>query len=312
MGLGAHSHSPRSIYTEPMKSLLAALALSLPSWAASEPMPATPVDAFRVHVADLAKSAADPFTTDAAVWTKAQGFFSNVPGTVIHVEANLRGWDFGRDALGDGKEVSAAELITHGRERITDLRGPVPSPNDPLKDSVAAASALHDASRVRVDDQGAMAKTMMGAFVYVKGRAETALIKLNQMMPAITGVIGKSFGYATVAHEGRHLEQHLKGQLSPDEVIKGEIAAFRTQYDWLVHVDPYGERLPYVRTALRNEVKRGRGGELAQVSLQYLDHLADVRATGGDERRIEELVHKLGYAEGHDHDHPAPATPLRN
>lgn len=295
-----------------MRTLLALLALSAPSWAAANaPAPATPMDAFRAHVADLSHSAVDPFTTDAVVWHKAQTFFTNVPGTVIHVEPGLRGWDFGREALGDGKEVSLADLMTHGRERITDLKGDVPAPNELLKKSVEAATNLHASKKVSVDEAGELDASTMGALHYVKGMLNSARIQINRVMPAVMAYIGKAFGYATVAHEGRHLLEHLEGRLSPDDVIKGEVAAFRTQFDWIVHADPRGERLVFARAALRNHIRDGRGGDAAVASLKVLDHLADVRATDGDERKLTELVHKLGYAEGHDHDHGHPA-PVRN
>lgn len=295
-----------------MRSFVLALALLAPSWAAADAPPATPVDAFRAHVADLSRSAADPFTSDAQVWAKAQGFFSSVPGVAIRVEPGLRGWDFGRAALGDGKEVAAKDLVAVGRERLSDLNVRVPVP-DGLRDAVASAEAMHDAGRLRIDPDGKMVEGQMGLYRYTKEQVETGLIELSRRMAEIASVIGKNFAYATASHEAAHRVAHVNGRLSPERVIEGEIEAFTTQFDWIVQVDPYGERLPYARAALANLIRDGRGGALAVDSLKYLDHLAEVRATDRDPRKIEELVKRLGYQEGHHHhdgDHAeAPAPP---
>ena len=302
-------------------AFLTASMLAIPSWAAPDATsPGQPVDVFRAQVADIARTAADPFASDASVWHKAQSFFSNVPGTVIHVEPSLRGWDFGRDSLGDGKEVSAEELVLEGRERRSDLKGSVPAP-DQLRDAVAAASTMHDAGRLRIDPDGKMFAGQMGLYRYVKEAADSGVIELNQRMSQIAAVIGKAFAYATVAHEADHRVRHAQGKLSPDQVIEGEISAFTTQYHWLVDRDPHGERLPYARAALQNQIRLGRGGSLAVESLKYLDHLAEVRATGGDRDEVRRLIERLGYREGESHEHGGhehaeaptpPAAPLRS
>lgn len=289
------------VYTGRMQFLLLGMALLAARGAAADaPRPATPEDAFRAEVADLAHSAADPFASDASVWTKAQSFFSNVPGTIIRVEPALRGWDFGREALGDGREVAVKELVETGQERLKDLDIRVPAP-DSLRDAVAGATALHDARRLRLDPDGKMAAGQMGLYRYVQGQVESGLIEINQRVAEMAAVIGKNFAYATLAHESDHRLAHVQGRLSPEKVIAGEISAFTTQYDWLVQVDPYGERLPYARAALMNLIRRGRGGALAVDSLAYLDHLGEVRATGRDPRKIEELIKRLGYEDGHEH-----------
>lgn len=279
-----------------------ALAL-LASWASAAPEPA-PLDTFRARVDELRETVADPRASDGFVWEKAQDFAAAVPRTEIAVQTGLRLWDFGGSALGDGMELTAARLVAEGEARLRS--GAVPPPEF-LRDAVASAGLQHGQGRLGFDTLGSMDEEQMGRYRYVPGRLESGMIELNRRMSEIGAVIGRAFAYSTVAHEAAHRLAHEQGLLTPERVEENEVYAFRAQHDWLAWIDPHGERLPYARQWLRNQIRLGRGGSLAPDALRYLDHLAEVRETGGEEDKLRELVRRLGYSEGHRHgpaDHP--------
>ena len=89
----------------------------------------------------------------------------------------------------------------------------------------------------------------------------------------------------------------MDGKLDPKAVIEGEVLAFKTQYLWLKVADPYDERICFMRTALMNE-QRVRPTRIGEMGLTYLNHLAELQATGGDEKAIRDLVLRLGYKDG--------------
>ncbi|MDX6770528.1 MAG: hypothetical protein SF051_13420 [Elusimicrobiota bacterium] len=294
-----------------MKHLAFASALLLPAPAmADAPPSATAVTVYEAQVAEVAKVAADPAASPVAVRVTAQNFFDSVPKTVVVVKAEFSGWDMGRGELGQGELVSAKDLINAGNERVRDLGLEVPTP---LRDAVASASTLHDGGAVRFAE---LAPEQMGMYRYARQRVESGVIELNHRLSEIAAVIGARFAYATVAHEAGHREAHEHGRLSDDRVVEGELEAFKVQYDWLVAVDPRGERLPYAIEALNRQIEAGRGGSLAQDCRRFLAHLAELRQTGRDDRRLRELIERLGYREGHGHhegdghDHAPRAGPI--
>jgi hypothetical protein len=285
-----------------MRFLALVLTLLAPGAAVAAPREAgATVDVFRERVVEVARTAADPAASPAAVWEKGQAFFGSIPATRIQVQANLRGWDFGVDALGDGREVTAQELSAYGREKLSDLNvGPVPVP-DTLRDSVNGLTRLDAAGMVKTRYD--MGESLMGALIHDERNPSAARIDTNARLLAIAAVIGKAFGFATMAHEARHLFEFLLGRLSSRAVVAGEIPAFRSQYDWLVLVDPHGERLPYARLYVDNLARRYPHVETYRDARRFLLHLAEVRATNGEERAIRELIERLGYREGEQH-HP--------
>lgn len=281
-----------------MKSAWLILALLAPVPASAAPRaPENGVDSFREKVADATRTAADPAATPGAIWEKGQNLYLN--NVNVAVEPNLRGWDFGREALGDGKEKSVDELITGGERALSDLGRGVPSPE--LRDAVAGTRDSHRAGLVQFSD--ALGPQQMGRFLFTDGRRETGLTQINQRMAYMAGVIGLPFAFMTPLHEWVHEKWHREGRLSARRVIEGELPAFMAQFEWLKFIDPHGERLAYARTWLRNQISKGRGGAIAADGLRYLDHAAEVRATEGDREKMLDLIERLGYRDGDGHHH---------
>lgn len=252
-------------------------------------------DTFREKVADVARTAADPAASPASIWEKGQNLYLNRVNVVV--QPNLRGWDFGREALGDGKEKSVDDLITGGERALSDLGRGVPPPE--LRDAVAGTRDSYRRGLVQFD--ATMNPQQMGRFLFTEGRGDTGLTQINQRMALMAGVIGLPFAFMTPLHEWVHEKWHNQGRLSARRVIEGELPAFMAQFEWLRYIDPYGERLAYARTWLRNQIAQGRGGAVAADGLRYLDHAAEVRATEGDREKMLDLIERLGYRDGHFH-----------
>ncbi|UPT74773.1 MAG: hypothetical protein M0D55_03355 [Elusimicrobiota bacterium] len=144
----------------------------------------------------------------------------------------------------------------------------------------------------------------MGLFTYMRDRLTGGIVKLNDRMKLLGALVGHAFTYATVVHEAKHARDRESGRLTPEKQIAGEIAAFRVQHDWLALMDPSGERMLTLWGALKLRRDRAVDPDAKAAyaeAVVYLEHLSDVRSTGGDEDKLKKLVHKLGYADGHDH-----------
>lgn len=279
------------------------LAWLLPALLACVPASASPragdpgVDTFREKVADVARTAADPAASPSAIWEKGQNLYLNRVDVVV--EPDLRGWDFGREALGDGKQKSIDDIITGGERALSDLGRGVPPPE--LRDAVAGVRQMQRDGLIEFS--GAMAEQQMGRFLFTEGRPETGQMQVNAVMEYMAGQVGLPIAMMTKLHEYAHYVTHREGRLNTRRVVEGELPAFMMQFRWLAWIDPHGERVAYARAWLQNQVRLGRGGYVAGLSLKYLEHAAEVRATGGDREKMLDLIERLGYRDGGGHHH---------
>lgn len=293
-----------------MKLLAAALTLLAPLAARAEG-PARPagstVDGFQERVAEVSRVAADPDSSVGQVWEAGKKLEMN--DVRVAVDLRLRGWDMGGRALGDGRRVEVAEMIAHGRQKVSDLGLAVP---EPLRDAVAEVSALHAGGRVAEGTQADMGASQMGRIRYKETDRSGGDIDIHELMPFICGVIGKSFCYATVAHEARHLRELRRGNLSDEHVILNELLAFKSQYDWVVRIDPQGERLSYARAWVNNLIAKWGHNPVMDGAQRYLTHLAELRQAGdldesaGSDRNLRAMIERYGYAEGAHGGHAHP------
>lgn len=245
------------------------------------------------EIGTLKDAVANPQVSNASIYEMAHDLFGRVPGTKINVDLNTRAWDVEREFHEDPADV--ARLNDTAAQRLAHYKS-VPPPE--LVQAAGYASGMSESGKVAFDTEGKMDDHEMGVYEYIAHKSELGLIRLNQFMAFIAIKVGDAFAYSTLAHEAGHARDHQEGQLSPEEVVKGEIRAFQTQYQWLTVVDPYGERLSYLRAQLRFDAKL-KPNKLNVMALNYADHLAEVRATGGDPDKIRKMVEKLGYQEGH-------------
>ena len=266
-----------------------------------------------VKADELRDAVATPMYGDEDVAALAHDFFGKIPGTVIKVEKKFRGWDF--EPAPEQTETSVASLVETADKRLTYYNKTVPAPE--LLEAQGYARTMNSARKMDFDRSGEMGASQMGVYEYFSTKMALGVIKLNTFLKAVAAEAGDAFAYATVAHEAGHTRDHQRGKLSPKAVIDGEVAAFKTQYQWLSVIDPYGERLAFLRTKLMAEQEILPSAMRGRV-LAYMNHLADVAETGGDEKKLRELVLKLGYGEG-DHNHSpddghdhGPSTPTRS
>lgn len=252
---------------------------------------------FEAEVTELKDAVASPATPDAQLYQGAMDLFDRMHESKIKVQVNLRGWD----KEPEPKELppDVQRLMTSARKRLSDLDTTVP---DDLKGALNYAEGMANADKIRLDSR--MEANQMGAYTWVK--TELGDIKLNDWLAWIATKIGDALAFATVAHEAGHARDHQNGLLNGKDVIDGEVRAFKTQYFWLKAADPHGERVAWLRAALMRE-QQIKPNPLTFKALSYLEHLAKLHDTDGEERKIRELVHSLGYEDGHDHrDHDDP------
>ena len=255
-------------------------------------------DALRDAVADVS-------VTDIAVKTRASGFFERIPDQRLVVAAgNYRRMD--REPV-TGQVGSIEGMTSEADRRIEQWRRTHKEPPPPaLEAAVAQSHELEKGGSLSYDSEGALAPNQMGIFKYMRDRFDGGMIKLNERMKILGILVGDAFTYATVSHEAQHSLDRAAGRLTPEEEVAGEISAFRTQYLWLKLMDPSGERMLTLHAGLKHWMQRESDDEIKAAlneAVVYLEHLSDVVATNGDEAELKKLVLKLGYKDGHKHEH---------
>ena len=256
-------------------------------------------DKIEEEVSDL-KDAVNNNTTSLSQIAWMAGFFSDrMPSTRITVHTDLRGWDFPKGDQASGP-ATMDDLYTAANKQITDLSASIPSPL-----LVDYQQAREMKGKGKVTYNAAMKKEELGVYNYKSGALVLGSIWLNKTLALVASFPGFSkdvfaLAFAVVIHEANHAVNHLRGILSPTKVVDGEVLAFKAQYRWLKMVDPYGEKIAYLRTKLINQMSR-EPSPLTKESLTFFNHLAEIYATDGDESNIRAMVHKLGYEDGHDH-----------
>ena len=101
--------------------------------------------------------------------------------------------------------------------------------------------------------------------------------------------LGDGLASATAVHEATHAKDHAEGKLNPIEVKKGEIAAFKAEYLWLLAMDRRGEKLAWARTTYCRP-----DSQAPELVCQYLKHLAKIKHFG-ERDDFKGLVEALGY-----------------
>ena len=255
-------------------------------------------DALRDAVADISVSA-------VSIKTRANGFFDKLPDQQLVVAAgNYRRMD--REP-GTGKVGSIDGMQEAADRRIAEWKRTHTEPPPPeLTATVAQARALKESKHLSYDSEGKLAPNQMGIFQYMRDRLDGGMVKLNDRMKLLGILVGDAFTYATVTHEARHSLDRAAGRLTPEAEIAGEISAFKTQYLWLKLMDPSGERMLTLHGSLKMWMLREPDDKIKIAlgeAVAYLEHLSEVVETNGEKDALEKLVKKLGYSDGHDHEH---------
>lgn len=163
----------------------------------------------------------------------------------------------------------------------------VPAPHE-LSDADSYARSMRGLTRY-----GGLDPNVMGVYVYKEG--SPIGIFFNGMMRMVQSFLGDQFAAATAVHEAAHARDHARGNLSPRAVKNGETLAFRTEYAYLLAMDPTGQQLAWARATFG---KFAKGPYKAPEFVgEYLEHLAKIRRFG-DHGDFAGLVESLGYQEG--------------
>lgn len=244
----------------------------------------------------LRDALADPSKTDLAIYDMAHDLgHRRIPSTTISVRGAIRGWD--REPAAPPRPADVDALMSVAQRRLLDARD---APHADLTGAYEMARTLHSGGLVDFDKERALAAAQMGVYRFIPHKSELGTVRLNNFLSLIAVKVGYAFAFATLIHESAHALDHIRGALSDEGVVAGEVFAFRVQYLWLRTMDPYGERLAYLRTNLMKEMQDDPNA-LTEMALNYANHLDDVVGTGGDKEKIKALVQKLGYDDGHDH-----------
>jgi hypothetical protein len=279
--------------------------------ASKDPVLVNP-DAVRKQADELHDAVASPTTTDSGVHDRAAGFFEGLQRETPLVRPTPHFMDRervdGHVGTVDGMIETAQARYDHYKLTTTEV------PATELDESIKYARGLREDKRADFDKAGRMAENQMGVFRYAKDKLEGGLVELNGRMALMATRIGEAFTYATLVHEATHAKARASGRLTPEQVIDGEVEAYRVQYRWLKVVDPSEERLIVLHVTLSIHLKRHPEDRVTAQAVSYVTHLIDLYDTNGEDDKIREYVKKLGYEDGdHDHDggvNPA-ATPVR-
>lgn len=252
----------------------------------------------------LRDAVSDRSVSDVFVKEQGNGFFDKLPAQSLVVPTgDYRRME--REAV-SGQLGTIEGMTDEADVRIAAWKRAHTEPPPPeLEAAVAQARELRDGKRLSYDTQGRLADNQMGIFQYMTDRLDGGFVKLNDRMKVLGALVGNAFTYATVVHESRHSSDRERGALTPEQVVAGEVSAFRVQYQWLKLMDPKGERMLMLHAKLRLWRNRESDPEVKVILNQavvYLEHLSDVVSTNGDEDELKKLVKKLGYEDGHAHD----------
>ena len=217
----------------------------------------------------------------------------------VHVPgAKLRGWDMPSELPQTPADIN--RLQESARRRQDSSHAAVPLP---VRQAMDRASQMNQEGRMGF---GALPDHVMGFYQYLKGRMALGLIKLNEDLAAITPLIGDDLTYSTIVHENTHANDHQDGKLGEKAVITAEVSAFKAEQLWLKIADPYGERVCFLRAKLANWNHR-HPCRLFDMASNYLRHLSEVQATGGNEENLRALALRRGYHDG-DHERHGPLS----
>jgi len=244
----------------------------------------------------LRDAVADLAVSNGEVHELAANMFEKIPSTIINIDVALRGWDF-EPAPEDG-EVDIDSIVSKADDRLFYYNKSVPPPE--LLKAHQYVHLLREAGHIGFDRQNRLGDSQMGEYRYHSDSPDLGQVTMHMVLRGVAKLVGRAFILPTLFHEAAHARDHQAGDSDPDAVIRKEISASLTEYYLLTVIDPYGERLAYLRTFMMDEVKL-RPTHIKKQTLAYLNHLAELRETEGKRDRIKKFVLARGYQDGHQH-----------
>jgi len=248
----------------------------------------------------LRDAVANPNISNTEVYLRARSLFDAIPnknssniGTV-----SLRGWE--KPDLRTKEDVGG--MVGRVQEVLVRNWSEYEEPPAPeLVDAYFSADSLQKNDKIGYDKKDFLKKNQLGAFIYTA--AEAVGVLFNKTFRILQRFLGDGLASATAVHEATHAKDHATGELNPVEVKKGEIAAFKAEYLWLLAMDRRGEKLAWARvTYCRPDSKA------PELVCKYLEHLAKIKYYG-ERDDFKGLVDELGYqdrSENPFHFHPEP------
>ena len=218
--------------------------------------------------------------------------------TTVHGKAiAIRNWDIVHSSELPETPATVERLQESAEKKASRMKVPPPT-----RRAMIRASLMNRAGLMGFAD---LPKHVLGLYQYWKKNLRLGFIKLHKDLPFFALLVGDDLAYDPVIHENTHAENHQEGDLG-EESIKDEMKAFHNEQQWLKIVDPYGERVCFLRAKLMNLSQRYHF-PIFNRTLTFLEHLAEIQATGGDEEKLRQVVLSRGYRND-DHERRGPMS----
>jgi hypothetical protein len=259
----------------------------------ASPEQPTSVTGIKTETDELRDAVLDPNTSNTQLYEQASALFGAIPrrdssrmGTV-----NLHGWEKPDPATNMDVQGMMTRTQEHMLRSWSEHKVP---PKPEILEAYQYGGGLHAAGLMTYDTKGKLTKNQLGAYLYTATSAVGILF--NDAFRVLQAWLGDELASATLIHEGAHARDHAQGKLNPVEVQKGEVQAFRTEFEWLKTLDPRGEKLAWARTTYCGIGVPNARAKAPGLVCEYLQHLAKIQYHG-ERNDFDGLVEQLGYAD---------------
>ncbi len=188
------------------------------------------------------------------------------------------------------KALGVKEILSAGEERLDNARH---SPEGEVLAAKRQAREMFDAGKINF---GSLAENQAGVYNYKQPSPELGVIELNDRTAQLALVIPPFILYSTAIHEAQHAMSHQKGELTTQEVKKGERIAFKTQCQYLHAVTKRGEEIASAIKKIEAALKTERS-PILKTALDYTWSQVWLYETNCEDGKLDQYVDKMGYQE---------------
>ncbi|MBI3553216.1 MAG: hypothetical protein HY077_12040 [Elusimicrobia bacterium] len=239
---------------------------------------------------DLRDTINNKTISNEAIENRTYGFSNiGIPSAAVGIRFKKYNWH--ESETPEAKPASVQGILSAGDRALSRSKS-VPPPE--VTKAQERANGMFGMGKLGFES---MEANKAGEYEYSAQSSALGRIDLNDFMKVMAMLVSQDLLYATVAHESRHANDHQDGTLSPDEVKAGEVAAFRTEYEYLETITHNGEEIATAWIKLNDLAERRHSAVVARAA-DYVFSLLALYRTKGDEKKLKEYVDKMGYQEG--------------
>jgi hypothetical protein len=216
--------------------------------------------------------------------------FSNegLPATTAAFSFKLHPW--AEYDAPDNKNATIATIMQEGEKALENSKS---NPPDEVTEAAVRARAMFTDGKI---DFGPLDENQAGVYNYKETSKDLGTIQTNDFFKVMARLMQPKLLYATIIHEARHAQDHQDGKLSPQQVKKGEVSAFHTEWAYLETISTNGQEIATTWIRLDDLAKKTHN-PLAARAANYVFSILALYRTKGDEKRILEYVDHMGYQE---------------